>query len=144
MTHDAMTDPQSGGPVIEVVAAQVTRSDGAVLLVRKRGTTAFMNPGGKPEPGESHVVALVRELREELTLAVRPGDLRPLGTFVTDAANEPGHRLVAHAFALELADDGHTVAAEIEEARWVDPRDAFDLPLAPLAAEHLLPLLRQL
>lgn len=38
-------------PVIEVVAALVTGPDGRTLLVRKRGTVLFMNPGGKPEAG---------------------------------------------------------------------------------------------
>ncbi|MCX6407734.1 MAG: NUDIX domain-containing protein [Propionibacteriales bacterium] len=127
-------------PVIEVVAALVTRADGRTLLVRKRGTALFMNPGGKPEAGESHVEALTRELDEELGLVVDPARLEPLGTIRTVAANEPGHDLVAHCFRLPVDDPAHEVAAEIEEARWVDPH-APDVALAPLAAEHLLPLL---
>jgi 8-oxo-dGTP diphosphatase len=127
-------------PVIEVVAALATRADGRTLLVRKRGTVLFMNPGGKPEAGESHVEALVRELAEELGLVVDPARLEPLGTIRTVAANEAGHDLVAHCFALRLDDPAHRVAAEIEEARWVDPHTP-DVALAPLAAEHLLPLL---
>jgi 8-oxo-dGTP diphosphatase len=132
--------PGSTPPVIEVVAAVVVGPDGRALLVRKRGTRAFMNPGGKPEPGESHRDALVRELAEEIGLLVEPTALEPLGTFETDAANEPGHLLVAHAFLLDLGSGDHVVAAEIEESRWVDPGDPGDLVLAPLAAEFLLPL----
>lgn len=49
---------------------------------------------------------------------------------------------MAHCFALALDDGAHAAAAEIEEARWVDPA-APDVPLAPLAEEHLLPLLLQ-
>ncbi|GAA1725444.1 NUDIX domain-containing protein [Aeromicrobium alkaliterrae] len=128
-------------PVIEVVAATVVDPEGRTLLVRKRGTRAFMNPGGKPEAGESHVDALVRELAEEIGLLVEPSALQPLGTFRTEAANEPGHDLVAHAFLLELGSPDHRVAAEIEESRWVDPDAPGDLLLAPLAAEILLPWL---
>lgn len=128
-------------PVIEVVAAVVVGPDGRTLLVRKRGTAAFMNPGGKPEEGEEHRDALVRELQEEIGLLVESGALEPLGTFETDAANEPGHALVAHVFLLDLATSDHRVAAEIEESRWIDPTAPGDLPLAPLAAEHLLPWL---
>ena len=127
--------------MIEVVAAVVVEPGGHTLLVRKRGTTAFMNPGGKPEPGESHREALVRELQEEIGLLVEPTALEALGTFETDAANEPGHGLVAHVFLLDLVATDHVVAAEIEESRWVDPAAAGDLRLAPLAADHLLPWL---
>lgn len=137
-----MTAPGHARPLIEVVAALVTGPDGRTLLVRKRGTSLFMNPGGKPEPGESHVDALRRELVEELGLEVAAEELAPLGTFCTEAANEPGHDLVAHCFTLRLDDPRHAVAAEIEESRWVDPGDP-DVPLAPLAADHLLPLLER-
>ena len=34
-------------PTISVVAALIRDGDGRVLLVRKRGTAAFMQPGGK-------------------------------------------------------------------------------------------------
>jgi 8-oxo-dGTP pyrophosphatase MutT (NUDIX family) len=128
-------------PVIEVVAALVTGPDGRTLLVRKRGTLLFMNPGGKPEPGEPHLDALSRELQEELGLTVGVDRLEPIGTITPEAANEPGHDLLAHCFALALpADLVPAPSAEIEEARWVDPA-APDVPLAPLAADHLLPRL---
>ena len=120
--------PVSPPPVIEVVAAVVVDPAGRTLLVRKRGTAAFMNPGGKPEPGEEHRDALVRELEEEIGLLVESAALEPLGTFETDAANEPGHALVAHVFLLDLVSADHVVAAEIEESRWVDPAAACSRP----------------
>lgn len=126
---------------IRVSAAVVTDAAGRALLVRKRGTSAFMQPGGKPEPGESAEAALVRELSEELGVAVPASGLRPLGTFETDAANEPGHRVVADAFAVRLDPEAVTAAAEIAEARWVTEDEASALPLAPLSRDLLLPLI---
>jgi 8-oxo-dGTP pyrophosphatase MutT (NUDIX family) len=126
---------------IHVVAALVTDAAGRALLVRKRGTLAFMNPGGKPEPGESAVDALRRELAEEIGLEVLAADLEPLGTFSAAAANEPDHEVRAEVFALRLPDPGHRIGAEIEESIWIDPHLPPDVVVAPLATEHLLPLL---
>lgn len=125
-------------PTIHVVAACTTDADGRFLLVRKRGSENFMQPGGKPEPGESAVDALVRELAEELLLTVATDDLAPWGRFEADAANEPGHALVADVFGLRL--DGEvTAAAEIAEARWFTRAEALALGdrLAPLARRML-------
>lgn len=128
-------------PVIHVVAALITDPGGRVLLVRKRGTDAFMNPGGKPEPGESMAAALRRELLEEIGLEVAADDLVPMGRYETVAANEPGHALTADVFRLRVLSPEHQVAAEIEESRWVDPARPGDVQLAPLASDHLLPRL---
>ncbi|HZP68639.1 MAG TPA: NUDIX domain-containing protein [Pseudolabrys sp.] len=59
--------------VISVVAALIRDEQGRVLLVRKRGTAAFMQPGGKRDPGESELAALARELTEELGCRERAG-----------------------------------------------------------------------
>ena len=126
--------------VVRVSAAVVTDGTGRTLLVRKRGTERFMAPGGKPEPGESAAEALARELNEELGVVVDPEGLRYLGRFESDAANEPGFRVVAEAFALTLDPATVTAAAEIAEARWLTPAEAQALPLAPLSTEHLLHL----
>jgi len=48
---------------IYIAAAVLTWLDGATLLVRKRGTSAFMHPEGKIDTHEEPVEALCRELR---------------------------------------------------------------------------------
>ncbi|MFS0893025.1 NUDIX hydrolase [Microbacterium sp. 179-I 3D3 NHS] len=127
-------------PDIHVSAAVIVDDAGRVLVVRKHGTTRFMQPGGKPEPGESAAQTLIRELDEELGLRLAPDDLRPLGTFVSEAANEPGHRVIAEAFAATVDPSAAAVRAEIAELRWIMPSDLATLPLAPLSTEHLLPI----
>ncbi|WP_193598236.1 NUDIX hydrolase [Microbacterium sp. YJN-G] len=125
-------------PDIRVSAAVIVDSAGRVLVVRKHGTTRFMQPGGKPEAGETPAQTLIRELDEELSLQVDEADLEPLGTFVSAAANEPGHRVIADAFALRAEPGDVVVQAELAELRWLEPGDRTSVPLAPLSEEHLL------
>jgi 8-oxo-dGTP diphosphatase len=126
-------------PVIRVVAAVTRDEAGRVLLVRKRGTRTFMQPGGKRDIGESDVAALTREIGEELGCRVVAQSARPLGTFDCAAANEPGFRVQAAVYAVEVDGDA-TPRAEIDEMIWADPAALPDVPLAPLTRDHVLPL----
>jgi 8-oxo-dGTP pyrophosphatase MutT (NUDIX family) len=112
---------------------------GRLLLVRKRDTVAFMQPGGKMETGEDARSALSRELQEELGLTVAVDQLHYLGQAKAPAANEPGVTVSAEIFALRV-DHAIGAQAEIAEAVWVDPADPADLALAPLTRDHILPL----
>ena len=126
---------------IRIVAALIRDETGRVLLVRKRGTTAFMQPGGKRDPGEDDVAALARELDEELGCRVVRDSARPLGVFDCIAANEPERRVHAAVYAVEVT--GAVAArAEIDEIAWIDPRQPPDIHLAPLTRDHVLPLAR--
>jgi len=127
--------------VIRIVAALIRDADGRVLLVRKRGTVAFMQPGGKRDPGEDDVTALAREIDEELSCRVVPGSVAPFGHFDCVAANEPGRRVQAAVYAVDV--EGSVVPrAEIDEIMWVDPAALPDIHLAPLTRDHVLPLVR--
>jgi 8-oxo-dGTP diphosphatase len=61
------------------IVAGVLVRDGDVLICRRRRDAVqplkWEFPGGKVEPGESETGALVRELREELSLTATPGEL---------------------------------------------------------------------
>jgi 8-oxo-dGTP diphosphatase len=106
--------------IIRIAAALLVRPDGKTLLVRKRATTAFMQPGGKIEAHELPVHALARELEEELGLLIDPAQAEFLGQFSAPAANEPGYIVQADIFQLTIAGEV-APAAEIEEVIWVDP-----------------------
>ncbi|MFZ2259990.1 MAG: NUDIX domain-containing protein, partial [Luteococcus japonicus] len=83
-----MTDTQ---PVIRVSAVVLRDERGRFLTVRKRGTSMFMFPGGKPEHGESPAQTAIRELDEELGVTLEEDRLELIGTFSAPAANEPDH-----------------------------------------------------
>ncbi|MCC3266605.1 NUDIX domain-containing protein [Arthrobacter sp. zg-Y786] len=134
-------------PVVLTLSAVLVRDpDGRILLVRKRGTSKFMQPGGKLEPGESYSAAAVREMREELGLQISETDLEVLGDWYGPAANEENTFIDAGLFAYTLpvfsGDSANepAAAAEIEELLWMDPAQALDRDdISPLLRDHILP-----
>ena len=116
--------------------------EGRVLNVRKRGTRAFMLPGGKPEPGEAAAVCAAREVSEELGIALAVPELSLLGVFRTAAANEPGYSLEATVFTHDFVEAALEAAprAEIEQVEWIDPASPRN-DLAPLNTEFVFPAL---
>jgi 8-oxo-dGTP pyrophosphatase MutT (NUDIX family) len=128
---------------IHVAAAIVTDTAGRAVVVRKRGTTGFMQPGGKIERGESALAALIRELREELGLDVDVDATEFLGSYEAPALNEPGRTVRAEVFALVTDAELHP-AAEIDAIHWLEsPSDTESVELAPLTLDVLLPLWAQ-
>jgi 8-oxo-dGTP diphosphatase len=127
------------GAPIKVVAALISDDAGRVLLVRKRGTAAFMQPGGKRDPGEDDIAALSREIVEELGCRLVRDSIRSLGEFEAVAANEPGRRVHACLYGIDVTGD-IAPSQEIDETVWVDPASPPDIVLAPLTRDHVLPL----
>ena len=135
--------------VIRIAAAVILDRTGRMLIVRKSGTTAFMQPGGKLELGEDPAQCLVRELHEELALVVTVDELDHVGWFAADAANEAGWRVECDVYRVPLdslsslssLSDPPEVQAEIAEARWASRAEllalAADGVLAPLTRDNL-------
>jgi 8-oxo-dGTP diphosphatase len=122
-------------PVLVVAVALIDEA-GRVLLQRRRlsgehgGLWEF--PGGKVEPGESPQTAILREIDEELGVAIEASQLVPL-SFASDAQAPPPPR---KAYVILLytcrAWHGEAECREGEEIRWFAP-DALDgLAMPPL------------
>ena len=126
---------------IRIAAALLIGPDGRTLLVRKRGTQAFMQPGGKIEAHEQPLTALARELEEELALTIDPASAIYVGHFSAPAVNEPGFEVQAQLFLLHI-EQTVAPAAEIEEVQWIDPYTDGGLLLAPLTRDVILPFYR--
>jgi 8-oxo-dGTP diphosphatase len=130
--------------LVLVAAVALVDSDGRVLVSQRpegkmlSGLWEF--PGGKVEDGERPETALIRELKEELSIGVTEACLAPL-TFASHAY-EDFHLLMPLYVCRRW--QGHAQAMEGQMLKWVKPRDLrklemppADLPLIP----HLIDLL---
>lgn len=81
--------------LIPVVALALIDESGRVLLQQRRRSGAHGGlwefPGGKIKPAETPEMALVREIDEELAIAIDPLSLVPLA-FASDPAQPPAPR----------------------------------------------------
>lgn len=128
-----------------VTAAFCLLRDGHLLTVRKAGSSRFMLPGGKIDPGESPYEAARREVTEEVGLVLPDGAGTPLGRFHDVAANEPDSWVDATVYVALLGPtDRPEPLAEIAEQRWLDLAAGLPEDLAPLLRNFVVPALRAL
>ena len=119
-----------------MAALALVREDGRVLMQRRPekamhgGLWEF--PGGKIESGETAQVAVLREISEELGIAIAPGDLQPVGE--ATAAMPEGLRWSHVRMQLFMARQWTGTATPLEGARlrWVRPEALHSLPMPPV------------
>ncbi|WP_218021162.1 NUDIX hydrolase [Nocardia crassostreae] len=104
--------------------AWVRIEGGRILCARPAGKGVFYIPGGKREGGESDLETLVREIKEELTVALVEETVEHVGTYEADI---PG---AVVRMACYSADYSGTLAvsSEIEEIAWFTYADRPHVP----------------
>ncbi|GHJ55044.1 NUDIX hydrolase [Micromonospora chersina] len=123
-------------PEIDKVA-WIRIEDGRVLSTRSRGRDVWYLPGGKREAGESDLATLVREIAEELAVAVVPESAVPVGVFTAQAHGHGAGTLVR--MTCYAADYRGTLrpASEIAELAWLGYADRDRVsPVDQLIFDH--------
>jgi 8-oxo-dGTP diphosphatase len=123
-----------------VVAVALIDPDNRVLLAQrpegKQLAGLWEFPGGKVEAGERPEETLIRELREELGIAVKEPCLSPL-TFASHAYES--FHLLMPLYACRRW-EGFVRSMEGQALSWVRPHDLRRYPMPP-ADEPLIPFL---
>ena len=126
-----------------VAAVALIDADGRVLIAQrpegKQLAGLWEFPGGKVEAGERPEETLIRELHEELGIAVQEACLAPL-TFASHAYES--FHLLMPLYACRRW-DGFVQPREGQALKWVRPRDLASYPMPP-ADEPLIPFLIEL
>ena len=126
-----------------VAAVALIDADGRVLIAQrpegKQLAGLWEFPGGKVEAGERPEETLIRELHEELGIAVQEACLAPL-TFASHAY--VSFHLLMPLYACRRW-DGFVQPREGQALKWVRPRDLASYPMPP-ADEPLIPFLIEL
>jgi 8-oxo-dGTP diphosphatase len=118
--------------------AWIHLANGRILSTRSRGKDVYYLPGGKREPGETDLQTLVREIDEELSVAILPDSATHAGTFEAQAH---GHtRGTTVRMTCYTADYRGTLTAssEIAELAWLSHADRHRVsPVDQLIFDHL-------
>src|ERR1700729_1992646 len=137
---------ENAKPIILVAAAALIDPDGRVLVAKRPPGKAMAGlwefPGGKIEAGETPETALIRELDEELGIAVKAPCLAPF-TFASHTYD--AFHLLMPLYVCRRW-EGIPQAREHVVLKWVQPKDlraeiypmpAADLPLIPMLRDLL-------
>jgi len=112
--------------------------DREVLSTLSKGKDAFYIPGGKREPGESDEQALIREIKEELSVDILPETIEYYGTFRAQAHGKPEGTIVKMTCYTAGFDGDLKPAAEIEKIVWLTSKDIPTIaPVDKLILEDL-------
>lgn len=123
--------------------AGIIIQDGKLLFTRASDTELFLPPGGKIEKGETAKQALVRELKEELSVDVDELDLEFFGEFTAESVKHPGKTTNMQVFIVKNWQGTIMRDSEIEEIRWLTSILSTDIQVGSIFGGKVLPRLKE-
>ncbi|MEV4396178.1 NUDIX domain-containing protein [Nonomuraea sp. NPDC049607] len=118
--------------------AWIHLDDGKILSTRSRGKTVYYLPGGKREPGETDLDTLIREIDEELSIAIVPTTASHVGTYRAQAHGHADGITVQMTCYTAEHHGVPTPSGEIEEVTWLTYADRDRVsPVDQIIFDHL-------
>lgn len=109
-----------------------------ILAARSQGKDTYYLPGGKREAGESDHAALIREIKEELSVDLQPTTLAYVGHFEAQAHGRDAGVMVRMTCYTAAYEGTLAPAAEIAELAWLSYADkAHTSPVTHLIFDWL-------
>ena len=114
--------------MIDVVAAVIKKDNKYLIAQRNRNKHFALHwefPGGKVDSGETFEIALLREIKEELSI-----DIKILKKIYSQKNKDDKINVNVHYFLCEHL-DGKIYLFENEDLKWITKTELFSYKMAP-------------
>jgi 8-oxo-dGTP diphosphatase len=126
---------------IHKAALLILNEDATKFLVARTADKQvhhWLLPGGRIEVGETVVVALVREIKEELDCEVDKDSLEYVGSYEAPAAGRPGQTVNIQLYKGSFKGKPKP-SSEVKELGWLGKEDIGGDNVSEIIREHLVP-----
>jgi len=114
---------QTNREVIIDKIAWVEIKDGKILSTLSKGKDKFYFPGGKRESGENDAETLIREVKEELSVDIKPDTIKYIGVWKAQAHGKPAGTVVKMSCYTADYDGDLAPSSEIDHFEWLTYAD---------------------
>ena len=125
-------------------AAGIIIKDRSLLILRSKGTKIYFAPGGKLKFKESAEEALIRELKEEVSIYVQYRDIKFFGQYEAPAAGDERVQLRMDVFKVEKYDGEIVASNEIEVIAWINSTNIDNFEIGSIFKRQIFPRLKSI
>ena len=130
---------------VPAVSAVIMQDDKVLLVKRSKEPSAglWSFPGGRVELGETVREALVREVLEETSLVVEPGDMAGVQDVILKDQSETAFHYIIISFCARVISGELKAGDDAVDARWVELDEIDSYPAVVGLKERLFDIRRR-